>query len=208
MSTQSISVRWRSAGACAALPPSRHSSDCSTNGQLDAQQHVPLDRLRLDRDRDRIGRQLRLGGRPRVLADVGDGELRPRRSSSPASQPPSVSQKRSSARAMRRRSSVVNLVGWEKSSVRTCSAGSPGDSSRSTSAGSASSGSAVSRCCLSSAPTLTRPRPPQHRTPGRRRRRVPHLARPRPRRARRARRRLGRRRCAGSRRVGAGSPSG
>ena len=38
--------------------------------------------------------------------------------SSPVSHVPSVSLKASSARAMRRRSSVVNFVGWEKSSAR------------------------------------------------------------------------------------------
>ena len=43
--------------------------------QLDAHQHVPFDRRGLDGHRDRVRRQLRLGGRPRVLADVGQDEV-------------------------------------------------------------------------------------------------------------------------------------
>ena len=42
---------------------------------LDAEQHLTLDRLRFDRDRDRVGGQPRLGGRPSVLVDLGDAEL-------------------------------------------------------------------------------------------------------------------------------------
>ena len=43
--------------------------------QLDAHQHVPFDRLGLDGHGDRVGGQLRLGGGPGVLADVGEDEL-------------------------------------------------------------------------------------------------------------------------------------
>ena len=61
---------------------------------LDAHQHVPLDRCGLDRDRDRVGGQLRLGRRPRVLADVASTATSTSAFSSPASEPPSASQKR------------------------------------------------------------------------------------------------------------------
>ena len=42
---------------------------------LDAHHHVPLDRFRLDRNRDRVRRKLRPRRRPGVLADVADGDL-------------------------------------------------------------------------------------------------------------------------------------
>ncbi len=75
VSTQSISVRWRAAGAWAASPPSRHSSACRTIGSSTLISMCRSIGCGLDGHRDRVRRQLRLGGRPRVLADVGQDEL-------------------------------------------------------------------------------------------------------------------------------------
>ena len=118
MSAQSISVRWRSAGASAASPPRRHSSVWKTSGSstlscIWRSIEVASTATVID-----VGRELRPGCGPGVLADVGDAELDVRFAARSESQLPSASQKGSSARAMRRRSSVVNFVGWEKSSAR------------------------------------------------------------------------------------------